>query len=185
MQFCYRLGPRRDYNFRRRRHYQRTLTRQGSDRYAAVMALAAQDKTSSPNPLHLVTANDWVLIKAGARQMKFAAGDKLIHQDSPGGTLFLLRSGTARIEANGFMLTRIGPGQICGEIAFLEDCLSSATVIAETEVEVDAIDCAELHRIFRMFPHVGARFYQSLAVLLSRRLRETSYSFLEAQKRRF
>jgi hypothetical protein len=25
-----------------------------------------------------------------------------------------------------------------------------------------------------MFPHVGSRFYQSMAVLLSRRLRETS-----------
>ena len=149
------------------------------------MALAAHEKTSSPNPLNLVTANDWVLIKAGARQMKFNAKDVLIHQDSPGGTLFLLRSGSARIEANGVLLTKIGPGQICGEIAFLENCLCSATVIAETEIEVDAIDCAELHRIFRMFPHVGARFYQSLAVLLSRRLRETSHSFLEAQKRRF
>jgi len=161
------------------------IDQSGSDRYSALMALTAQEMTSSPNPLNLVTANDWVLIKAGARQLKFNAGDVLIHQDSPGGTLFLLRSGSARIEANGVLLTKIGPGQICGEIAFLENCLCSATVIAETEVEVDAIDCAELHRIFRMFPHVGARFYQSLAVLLSRRLRETSYSFLEAHKRRF
>jgi CRP-like cAMP-binding protein len=149
------------------------------------MAVAAQEKTSSPNPLNLVTPNDWVLIKAGARQMKFNVGDVLIHQDSPGGTLFLLRSGSARIETNGVLLTKIGPGQICGEIAFLENCLCTATVTAETEIEVDAIDCAELHRIFRMFPHVGSRFYQSLAVLLSRRLRETSHSFLEAQKRLF
>lgn len=149
------------------------------------MALATKEKTSSPNPLNLVTPNDWVLIKAGARQMKFAAGDVIIHQDSPGGTLFVLRSGNARVEANGFVLAKIGPGQVCGEIAFLENCLCSATVIAETEIEVDAIECDELHRIFRMFPHVGARFYQSLAVLLSRRLRETSHSFLDAQKRRF
>src|SRR6185312_2676769 len=149
------------------------------------MAVAAPEKTSSPNPLNLVTPNDWVLIKAGARQMKFAAGDVLIHQDSPGGTLFLLRSGSARIEANGIMLAKIGAGQICGEIAFLENCLSSASVIAERDMEVDAIEGAELHRIFRMFPHVGSRFYQSLAVLLSKRLRETSASFAEAQTRRF
>ncbi len=149
------------------------------------MALATQEKTSSPNPLNLVTPNDWVLIKAGARQMKFAAGDVMIHQDSPGGTLFVLRSGNARVESSGFLLTKIGPGQVCGEIAFLENCLCTATVTAETEVEVDAIDCDELHRIFRMFPHVGSRFYHSLAVLLSRRLRETSHSFLEAQKRLF
>ncbi|HVH87516.1 MAG TPA: cyclic nucleotide-binding domain-containing protein [Terriglobales bacterium] len=149
------------------------------------MAVLSQEKSSSPNALNLVTPNDWVLIKAGARQMKFAAGDVLIRQDSAGGTLYLLRSGSARVETNGILLAKIGPGQICGEIAFLENGLCSATVTAESEIEVDAIDCAELHRIFRMFPHVGARFYQSLAVLLARRLRDTSVNYTEAEKRRF
>jgi len=88
--------------------------------------------------------------------------------------MFLLTSGSARIVANGVTVARIGPGQIAGEIAFLDNRLSSASVIAEEPVEADAIEWAELHRIFRMFPHVGSRFYQSMAVLLSRRLRETS-----------
>ncbi|HWC18292.1 MAG TPA: cyclic nucleotide-binding domain-containing protein [Terriglobales bacterium] len=149
------------------------------------MAVLAAETSSSPSDLKLITPNDWVLIKAGARQMKFAGGDVLIRQDSPGGTLYLLRSGSARVEAKGFLLTRIGPGQVCGEITFLESGLCSATVTAESEIEVDAIDCAELHRIFRMFPHVGARFYQSLAILLARRLRETSANFAQAQQQRF
>lgn len=144
--------------------------------------LSVEKGTSSSHALTLVTANDWVLIKAGARQMKFPAGEVLIRQDSPGGTLYLLTSGSARVEANGFLLTKIGPGEVCGEIAFLENGLCSASVTAETNLEVDAIDCAELQRIFRMFPQVGARFYQSLAVLLARRLRDTSANFAEAQK---
>lgn len=148
------------------------------------MPMAAPEKTSAQSPLDLVTANDWILIKAGARHLKFASGDALIRQDSPGGTMFLLRMGSARIEANGTTVARLGPGQICGEIAFLDNRLSSASVIADGPVEADAIEWTELHRIFRMFPHVGSRFYQSMAVLLSRRLRETSAKLAECQKKR-
>lgn len=138
------------------------------------MPAVALETPSTASSLDFVTANDWVLIKAGTRQMKFAAGEALIVQDSPGGMMFLLRSGCARIVANDINVARIGPGQICGEVAFLDSRLSSASVIAEEPLEVDAIEWAELHRIFRMFPHVGSRFYQSLAVMLSRRLRDTS-----------
>ena len=138
------------------------------------MPAVALETPSTASSLDFVTANDWVLIKAGARQMKFAAGEALIVQDSPGGMMFLLRNGSARIVANDVNVARIGAGQICGEVAFLDSRLSSASVIAEEPLEVDAIEWAELHRIFRMFPHVGSRFYQSLAVMLSRRLRDTS-----------
>lgn len=145
------------------------------------MAAVVQERLSIQSPLEFVTPNDWVLIKAGARQVRFMPGDVLIQQDSTGGTMYLLDRGTARIEASGSAVAHIGPGQICGEIAFLDNGKSSASVIAEDEVEADAINWAELHRIFRMFPHVGARFYQSLAVLLSRRLRETSAKLADCQ----
>lgn len=114
--------------------------------------------------------------------MKFMPGEVLIQQDSPGGTMYVLDRGNARIEASGSVLAHIGAGQVCGEIAFLDNGTSSASVIAEDEVEADAINWAELHRIFRMFPHVGARFYQSLAVMLSRRLRETSSKLADCQR---
>lgn len=146
------------------------------------MAVMTQEKASVQSPLEFVTPNDWILIKAGAQQLKFRRGEVLIEQGSIGGTMFLLGRGHARIESNGSMLARIGPGQICGEIAFLDNGGSSASVIAEEEIEADAINWAELHRIFRMFPHVGSRFYQSLAVMLSRRLRETSTKLADCQR---
>jgi CRP-like cAMP-binding protein len=147
------------------------------------MPVLAQENTIAASTLDFVTANDWVLIRAGARQMKFAQGEALIVQDSPGGIMYFLRSGYARIVTNGVNVARIGSGQICGEIAFLDNRLSSASVIAEELIEADAIEWTELNRIFRMFPHVGSRFYQSIAVLLSRRLRETSSRLADAQMR--
>ena len=147
------------------------------------MPILAQENVFTSSALDFVTTNDWILITAGARRMKFAAGDTLIVQDSPGGIMYLLRSGCARIVTSGVNVARLGPGQICGEIAFLDNRLSSASVIAEEPLEADAIEWSELQRIFRMFPHVGSRFYQSIAVLLSRRLRETSSRLADAQMR--
>jgi CRP-like cAMP-binding protein len=114
--------------------------------------------------------------------MKFAPGEEIIRQDSAGGTMFFISKGNAKIVMNGdTVVARVGAGQICGEVAFLDNRKSSASVVAEEPVEADAIEWAELHRIFRMFPHVGARFYHSLAVLLSRRLRETSVRLAECK----
>lgn len=146
------------------------------------MVPAAQQKTPTQSALEFVTANDWVLIKAGARQVKFARGQTIIQQDSAGGSLYFLASGSARVEADGVVVARLGASQICGELAFLDNCKSSASVIAETDVSADAIEWAELHRIFRMFPHVGARFYHSMALVLSRRVRETSAKLAACQK---
>ena len=146
------------------------------------MPAVAQGKIPASKVLEFVTANDWILIKAGSRHLRFASGDVLIRQGSPGGTMYVLRSGQARIESEGVVVARLGSGQICGELGFLDNRASSASVIAEGDVEVDAIEWAELHRIFRMFPHVGARFYQSMAVLLSRRLRDTSAKLAHSQQ---
>jgi CRP-like cAMP-binding protein len=148
------------------------------------MAAVSPGKSTASKVLEFVTANDWILIKAGSRHLRFASGDVLIRQGSPGGTMYVVRSGTASIEADGVVVARLGSGQICGEIAFLDSRPSSASVIADGDVDVDAIEWAELDRIFKMFPHLGARFYHSMAVLLSRRLRETSANLAQAQQNR-
>jgi CRP-like cAMP-binding protein len=65
----------------------------------------------------------------------------------------------------------IGPGEICGEMSFLEDLPASANVVAEGEVEAFHLDRPTLQGLFELFPHLGSRFYHSLATNLSRRLR--------------
>jgi CRP-like cAMP-binding protein len=57
-------------------------------------------------------------------------------------------------------------------MAFLENTLASATAIAESDVETLALGWKELSDVFELFPHLASRFYRSLAVTLSRRLRK-------------
>jgi CRP-like cAMP-binding protein len=80
--------------------------------------------------------------------------------------------GRAKIR-NGFGVTiaRIGPGEICGEMAFLENTHATASVIAEEAMVVYGVAWPALQDLFELYPHLASRFYRSLAVSLSRRLR--------------
>jgi len=84
----------------------------------------------------------------------------------------VLAAGRVSIALSETRIAQIGPGEICGEMAFLEDSVASATATAEEEVEVYALEWSILQDLFELFPHLASRFYRSLAVNLSRKLRE-------------
>jgi CRP/FNR family cyclic AMP-dependent transcriptional regulator len=122
--------------------------------------------------LEYVTPNDWALLIDRTKRVTFKKEETLIKKGKQTRVLYLLVRGTVKIEAEfGVRIAQIGPGQICGEVAFLEDGLASATATAEHEVEACAIDWSTLRDLFELYPHVASRFYRSLAVNLSRRLR--------------
>ena len=134
-----------------------------------------------PNTLEFLTANDQALLTSKAQHVNFTAGQVLIHEGMPGKSVYLIRTGSVAIQRSGSKIANLGAGDVCGEMAFLENTSSSASVVAETAVTADAIDALELQRIFVAFPHLAARFYRSIAVTLSKRLRETSRHLSKAQ----
>ncbi len=125
-----------------------------------------------------LSASDWNLVASKSKKIAFEKDQTLIREGSAAKTIYLLRSGKVRVErSNGggrAVLVTLGPGSIFGEMAFIEDALASATVVADSKVEVDALEIPDLKQMFEAFPHFGARFYRSIAVTLSQRLRETS-----------
>jgi CRP-like cAMP-binding protein len=127
---------------------------------------------TASNRLEYLTPNDWTLIVDRAKQTPFRKGDVLIQQGKQTKMVYVLVRGTAKIESSKAVIAHIGPGQVCGEMAFLENGAASATVTAEVDGEACAIEWKALSDLFELFPHLGSRFYRSLAVNLSRRLRE-------------
>lgn len=129
--------------------------------------------SSSKHGLLYLTANDWALVADKATRVRFNKGDILVQRDKRANGVFLLLKGTARVQIP-FQSTipAIGPGEICGEMSFLEDAPASASVVAETDVEAFHLDRSTLQSVFELFPHLASRFYRSLATNLSRRLRE-------------
>jgi len=122
--------------------------------------------------LEYLAPNDWALVADKSRQIPFAKGDTIIHAGRQPRHVFIILSGKARIESNpGVKLAQVTEGDICGEMSFLEGTIASASVIAETDVEALAIEWAKLQQLFDLYPHLGSRFYRSLSLNLSRRLR--------------
>ena len=127
---------------------------------------------TASNRLEYLTPNDWTLIVDRAKRTPFRKGDVLIQQGKQTKTVYVLVQGRAKVESSKAVIAHIGPGQVCGEMAFLENGAASATVTAEDNGEACAIEWKALSDLFELFPHLGSRFYRSLAVNLSRRLRE-------------
>ena len=45
-------------------------------------------------------------------------------------------------------------------------------LVADEAVEVYSVSWGAMHELFNLFSHLGSRFYRSVAVSLSRRLRQ-------------
>jgi CRP-like cAMP-binding protein len=127
---------------------------------------------TAKNRLQYLSHNDWMLLMDRAKQVTFKKGAVFIQQGSQSKTLYVIAAGKVNVTISGMALAQIGPGEICGEMAFLEDSRPSATATAEEEVQAFGIEWQNLIELFELFPHLGSRFYRSLAVNLSRRLRE-------------
>jgi len=128
---------------------------------------------SSKHGLVYLTANDWALVADKARRVHFKKGQALVLTGKRGNGVYLLLKGSARVQIPPQpTVPTIGPGEICGEMSFLEEAPASTTVVAEEEVEAFHLDRPTLEGLFELFPHLASRFYRSLARNLSRRLRD-------------
>ncbi len=129
--------------------------------------------SSAKNGMVYLTANDWALIVDKSTRRHFKAGEVIVQLGKRTYGLYLLLKGnaTVQVRAKGPAIG-IGPGEACGEISFLDELPATASVVAEQATEACYLDRSTLLTLFELFPHLGSRFYQSLAAILSRRLRE-------------
>jgi extracellular factor (EF) 3-hydroxypalmitic acid methyl ester biosynthesis protein len=128
--------------------------------------------------LSYLTEADWTLLRAHARELAYERDDVIVREATEPPGVMLLRSGTARVEQNrGDMvatLTRMGPGELFGEMSMLEDISASASVVAEDSVIVELFERGHIEALLQSDPGFSARFHRSIAIHLSRRLRERS-----------
>jgi CRP-like cAMP-binding protein len=128
---------------------------------------------SAKNGLVYLTPNDWALVVDKAVRMHFKSGEALVQKGRRSHGLYLVLTGNAlvQIPTHGGSFG-VGAGEICGEISFLDELPATANVVAKEPVEAYYLDRPTLQSLFELFPHLGSRFYHSLAAILSRRLRE-------------
>jgi CRP-like cAMP-binding protein len=129
--------------------------------------------SQAKNGLVYLTANDWALLVDKAVRKQFKAGETMVHKGKPTHGLYLVLKGTASVQIESQRKTlRVNEGEVFGEISFLDELPATADVVAKEAVEAFYLDRPTLQTLFELFPHLGSRFYHSLADILSRRLRE-------------
>jgi extracellular factor (EF) 3-hydroxypalmitic acid methyl ester biosynthesis protein len=126
--------------------------------------------------LRFLTDEDHRLLEEQAHQARFDRGEMILAEGFRRQAIFLLRKGFVRVEraylGRGIVIARRGPGDVFGEMSFLEGGGASATVVADEDVEVAVIEGADLNALLASVPGFATRFYQSLAVRLSERVAE-------------
>lgn len=138
-----------------------------------VIAQEVSVLATSKYGLVYLTANDWTLVADKASRVNLRKGQALVTRGKKSNGVYLLVKGVARVQIPSQKTTpEIGPGEICGEMSFLDDVPASANVIAQEDVEAYYLDRPTLESLFELFPHLASRFYRSLATNLSHRLRE-------------
>jgi CRP-like cAMP-binding protein len=137
--------------------------------------------SSAKKGLSYLTINDFTLLADKAQRVRFKKGDVLVQKGQKANGVYLLLKGRARVHIlSQSGIPTIGPGEICGEMSFLEDAPASVNVIAEGDLEAYHLDRLTLQGLFELFPHLGSRFYRSLATNLSHRLRDLIGAGLDA-----
>jgi len=128
---------------------------------------------SNKNGLLYLTANDWTLIADKGLRRQFKPGESLVQHGRRTHGVFVLLNGRASVQIPGLEDGReITAGEVCGEISFLDDLPATADVIAREAIDAYYLDRPTLQSLFELFPHLGSRFYRSMASILSHRLRE-------------
>lgn len=128
--------------------------------------------SGNKNGLVFLTSNDWALVADKGVRVQFKSGEFIVRKGKRTNGIYLLLKGIASVRLPQGASPAIGPGEICGEISFLDDLPATADVVAKDAVEAYYLDRPTVQSLFELFPHLGSRFYRSLASSLSRRLRE-------------
>jgi CRP-like cAMP-binding protein len=119
-----------------------------------------------------------------AKTRTYPASEIVFVEMSEGDEIYLITDGQATVQfalANvdqQFEIVTLGPGEILGEISFIEQGQRSATVIAKTDLTVMVWDCASWRRICEEDHDVGYRLVFGIAKILCERLRRLNVRLL-------
>jgi CRP-like cAMP-binding protein len=109
---------------------------------------------------------------------RYRRGEVLIREGDSGTEMFFIRAGQIVVSKNvkgrvDQVLAHMGPGQFFGEMSLFDRGPRSATIQAETDVELYSIDAASLDRFIEQSPSAAAAFLLQLVQVFIKRVRES------------
>jgi CRP-like cAMP-binding protein len=109
------------------------------------------------------TRADLERISALTTEVDVAAGTVLIREGDPGRECFVIENGTAKAELAGGTATTMGPGEVVGELALLDQAPRSATVTAESDMRLLVLSSREFATLIDDHPSVRRNVLAAVA----------------------
>lgn len=119
------------------------------------------------------TMRQLALVANRTNTIRARAGDVLMRQGTTGREVVILVEGFADVYTDGRHVAAVGPGDIVGEMALLDDEPRSATVVASTDLVAEVSTPAEFTELLEAVPSLGSHLLTQMAGRLRRELART------------
>ena len=103
------------------------------------------------------------LISQLATELDEPAGTVLIEEGKPGHEFIIVVEGEIEVTQGGRRIGQHGPGTYVGEIALLEHCPRTATVVATTPVKLEVIGQREFAGLLHEMPELSEQVHATAA----------------------
>ena len=101
------------------------------------------------------------LIAKTAEVVTVKAGTEIVTEGTIGHEFYLVLSGRATVRRNGRKVATLGPGRYFGELALLDRGRRSATVVADTDMEVAVLGQREFLGVLDEVPAVAHKLWSA------------------------
>jgi CRP-like cAMP-binding protein len=117
------------------------------------------------------------IVAGTAEEISVRAGEEIISVGDAPQALFVIRNGTVRVTSEGARIQPafIGPGEIVGDVLFVDGGPARAAAVAVERVDLLVFRSAKVAAALAGRPEAGHQFYRAIARALARHLRRVAY----------
>jgi CRP-like cAMP-binding protein len=128
---------------------------------------------------------DAEVITCACEDRILVGGEELFHENDAGDSLFIVQSGRVDVFKNirGEVdrgLTSLGPGDVIGEMSFIDGARRSATARTAEKSEFLVLSRQSFAKVQGERPDIAASFFRNMAAIVAARLRTTNELYREA-----
>jgi CRP-like cAMP-binding protein len=109
------------------------------------------------------TVRQLALIANRTTTIRARAGDVLMREGAIGRELVVIVEGSADVLVDGEQIATLGPGDVCGEMALLDQGPRSATVVAATDLVAEVCTAQEFAELLEAVPSLSTQLLEQLA----------------------
>ncbi len=132
-----------------------------------------------------LTPEDADVVLKACEERILVGGEELFRENDPGDSLFIVQSGRVDIFKNirgdvDRSLASFGPGDVIGEMSFIDGARRSATARTTEASEFLVLSRQSFAKVQRERPDIAASVFRNMAGIVASRLRTTNELYREA-----